>query len=299
MISAKRTKAQAAAPVADPGPAASSQNAVRHGLRARAILMPWENPEQYNRLRDALFRQWQPMGDMECAMVQRMAESEWKLLRCGLIEAQILASLCDPEAPLGGLAAAFIGGDEQDDSHSLEKLRRYENSIERSLHRALRTLMEMQRLRQAWPAPNLKGRDELVEDHFAGEPTIWLAPATQAEPAPQEGFGGDGSFTVRRIVFDEEKIRAAIEREGHAAVYRRLETHPAEFAMDEESLASFGKQGGEPPRSAESQSSTSPETTDFHNESGILPNEPGATLEHGREGEAHGQAKPRKRKLAA
>jgi hypothetical protein len=300
MAKSQKPKRQSVSgPASQTGKTEPSQNAIRHGLRARAIVMPWEDPEEYRGLRDALFRQWRPAGDMECALVHRMAESQWKLLRCGLIEAQILTSLCDPDAPVGNRAAAFIGTGEEDDMQALEKLRRYENAIERALHRALRTLMEMQKMRQAWPAPHLDGADDDVAETMLGRSEIWLAAPVRAEPAPVDRFGDDGSFTVRRIVFDDDKIRAAIEKHGHEWVHRRMESHPEEFATDEDDPGLHDSGTGEPDHVSGESQGEAPHSAHLKHDSGFLPNEGPAAAEFPSGKERRTPAGPEKRRTAA
>lgn len=155
------------------GKAAVAQNNLRHGLTAWADLVPGEDQEAFDRLKDGLLGQLAPAGELEAALVGRVASCLWRLWRAQRIEAGVLAyerrdaknfpatssPFEDPmtdqqqraDLPTWGLA--FIR-----DCHgagALEKLTRYEGAIERSLFRALHQLERLQRSRagEDLPAP--------------------------------------------------------------------------------------------------------------------------------------------------
>jgi len=158
-------------------------NALKHGLRARTILLREEEVEDFHRLRDAWFRQWMPAGATECGLVERLAENQIRLRRCAEFEAEIFETLRDRDAPGGGLAAAFLSGPGRD-PEALQLLIRYETAFDRAFHRALRTLLLLQKQRGARIPPNLLGEDRPAGDFVRGDRQTWLRPAAQAGPLP-------------------------------------------------------------------------------------------------------------------
>src|ERR1700730_3351897 len=73
--------AKSRGPKTPEGKAASSMNALRHGLTAKAILLTNENPEAYTRLADAYYEKFQPADDVECDLVDEMVIAKWRQRR--------------------------------------------------------------------------------------------------------------------------------------------------------------------------------------------------------------------------
>ena len=63
------------------GKSAVRLNALRYGLRARSILLPGENPEEYHQLCADLEADWQPQNRTEQLLLEQMAVAQWKLAR--------------------------------------------------------------------------------------------------------------------------------------------------------------------------------------------------------------------------
>ena len=56
----RRNALKSTGPKTPEGKAAVSMNSLRHGLRARKVVLPGENREEFNQLCDDLEREWQP-----------------------------------------------------------------------------------------------------------------------------------------------------------------------------------------------------------------------------------------------
>jgi hypothetical protein len=186
-------------------------NALRHGLTARAILLRDEEVEEFEGLRRDYFRQWCPAGETECGQVHDMVEMQWQLLRCSPMEAELLETLRDPGAPMGGLAAAFLGG-RKGDGNDLLKLARYRRSIERSFDRAMHNLLLLHRVRGVWSKPNLKEPEDM--ERWEAPPPVherWCRAVTQAQPRPQrdddENEFGNATVTVERVIIGDDGER--------------------------------------------------------------------------------------------
>src|SRR5581483_3347145 len=82
-------------PTSGAGKSKSSLNAVKTGLTGRTVLLPSEDAAAYQGHIDRIFAQWEPYDDTERALIQTLADTEWRLLRIPSLEAGIYA--------LGGL----------------------------------------------------------------------------------------------------------------------------------------------------------------------------------------------------
>src|SRR3989338_4038273 len=72
-------------PVSAEGKALVSQNAVKHGIFARDLIITSgdgkENQQEYNELLDGLIVSLTPSGQMECLLVEKIAADYWRLRR--------------------------------------------------------------------------------------------------------------------------------------------------------------------------------------------------------------------------
>ena len=157
-------------PATPEGLAASSRNALKHGLCSRSVLLPEEDPDAFHELLASLHIEHQPVGAHEEYLVRQMAVSQWRMDRLQRIEAGLLASRLetirdyeansadeddedeDGEAPpepgqeyletTRQLGAAFYDDSRGVDSFS--KLSRYEATIRRGFYKALEQLRQAQ-----------------------------------------------------------------------------------------------------------------------------------------------------------
>ena len=65
-------------------------NAVKHGLSAKKIVIGDEDPKEFEALRAALERDWQPDTALASELVEQLAGSLWRLRRVPAIEAAIV-----------------------------------------------------------------------------------------------------------------------------------------------------------------------------------------------------------------
>jgi hypothetical protein len=114
------------------GKAAVKLNGLRHGLRARTVALPGENPEEFQQLCDDLEIEWQPQSRTEHFYLEQMAISQWKLTRIELAEKSIVLQECAAkiQIPL------------------IDRLWQSQCRLERSYARAQRELQRLQKLRR-------------------------------------------------------------------------------------------------------------------------------------------------------
>jgi len=135
------------------GKAAVAQNAVKHGLRAQAVVLPGEEPDQYGRYHQEMLDQLHPEDLQETDLAERIVGLTWRLRRAGryhdavfeaLYEQQAAAAAMESAPPeteadalyagdrvLGRMLVADFSGD-----RVLERVQLYERRIESSLARA-------------------------------------------------------------------------------------------------------------------------------------------------------------------
>ncbi len=88
-------------------------NSVKHGLSAEEVVLPSENPEQYDHLQEDLISEFKPLGALEHHLVDRIAGCTWRLRRLYRVEAGVY-----------GLASIRL-----ELSHNLEEMRKYEEML--------------------------------------------------------------------------------------------------------------------------------------------------------------------------
>ena len=91
-IAANKSNAQkSTGPKSLEGKQRSSKNALIHGLNAKDVVMPWENPEEFA----AELAQWnhdfQPQSAAAAALVERAASAAWRCRRCVKLETERFA----------------------------------------------------------------------------------------------------------------------------------------------------------------------------------------------------------------
>ncbi len=90
----RRNALRSTGPKTPEGKEKAKLNALRHGLRAETLVLPDEDPAEFERFRDALFDELVPGGELEAALVERIVLLAWRLRRVGQIEARVFV-YCD------------------------------------------------------------------------------------------------------------------------------------------------------------------------------------------------------------
>ena len=133
----RRNAALSTGPRTEEGKSAVRLNALQHGLRARSVLLPGENVEDYHQLCADLEDNWQPRNRTEQLLVEQMAVAQWKLARLEVGERSIFAQGMSAEKQMALL-----------DRFSIQRSR-----LERSFSKAAHDLEHFQKTRPARQAP--------------------------------------------------------------------------------------------------------------------------------------------------
>jgi hypothetical protein len=78
-------------PTSEEGKATSSLNALKTGLTGRTVLLPSEDAALYEAHLAQFRDRYQPVGDQELALVQSLADTNWRLARIPSLEMGIYA----------------------------------------------------------------------------------------------------------------------------------------------------------------------------------------------------------------
>jgi len=72
--------------------AISSQNSLKHGLTAKTVLLPGEDPAEYQSFSDHIISDLAPATEVESALARELVDLQWRLLRVPTLEARILSA---------------------------------------------------------------------------------------------------------------------------------------------------------------------------------------------------------------
>jgi hypothetical protein len=105
----RRNALKSTGPRTAAGKAASSRNALRHGLTAHQVVIEGEDPALFDALRGCFIRELKPVGAMEEFLVERVAGLAWRLRRVPLFEAALLAWIAHQQAETHGPTGIMLG----------------------------------------------------------------------------------------------------------------------------------------------------------------------------------------------
>jgi hypothetical protein len=137
ILANRRNAQRSTGPRTPEGKAAVSQNALKHGLRARGILFP-ATGEEFQSVHDSLAADLRPQNPAESCLVEQMAVALYRRVRFDALEVQWLARAFQGEFP-----------------SALDFISRRQSSLSRDYHRALWRLLKPRLARRGrlQPAP--------------------------------------------------------------------------------------------------------------------------------------------------
>jgi hypothetical protein len=141
--------AHSTGPRTDPGRQRSSQNALTHGLTARAPVLPTEDRAAYRDHCRAFHDEYQPATSTETQLVQELADTAWRLNRILQLEADLLARHTRI----------------MESHRALATLSMHSQRLSRQFHKTLDQLRAIQSDRRAREQRDLKQAAALLELH--------------------------------------------------------------------------------------------------------------------------------------
>lgn len=125
----RRNAQNSSGPRTHMGKLASSRNSTKHGLAGGVLLIPGEDPAALAALQTALLDEYQPANSTEHILVEEMAQSHWLTQRALRLQNECFSS-------------------EGVDAKRLTLFLRYQATHQRAFHRALKTLLALQKSRR-------------------------------------------------------------------------------------------------------------------------------------------------------
>jgi hypothetical protein len=133
-ITANQANAQkSTGPRSVEGKSVSRFNALKHGIDAQSIVIPGEDPADYDALAEAYHREYRPESPSEAFHIQTMLRAAWQKLRLARVEADLTRTLI-AESNGGSLAAALLA--DTPAAKLLARVQRQISGFERAWHRA-------------------------------------------------------------------------------------------------------------------------------------------------------------------
>jgi hypothetical protein len=162
-LEANRRNAQlSTGPSTPAGKARSAVNGLKHGLYSKSVVLPDEDPDEYNALLQLLVAEFEPVTLIEHHLVKVIADSHWRLQRglrteAGQLETKIrsVARSREPDPDIAAdpelLRNFRLGAAFHEDAkwyNVFEKVARNEERLHRRIFRAIHQLRLCRKLRE-------------------------------------------------------------------------------------------------------------------------------------------------------
>jgi len=196
------------------GKARSSPNSFKHGLYSRDVIMQGEDPGRLEDLRADLRREHQPVNTTEDILVDELAQHYWRLCRLRRFEVQAW-SMHESKEQKGLFDLDTERLQQFINCGMLQQFQRMLASAERSFHKALTTLRQLQRDRGFVPAKQAEPAEPaVIPAKVDSEPQTETAPLestfkpeTGRRCSPALGFvppfDAAPSFTPEEVVSED------------------------------------------------------------------------------------------------
>ena len=155
----KRNASLPRGPLSETAAAAIRENAQKHGLTAKHVVLRHESYTDYQELRASIVTEYQPATPQEQRLADQIAQNYWRLLRCRRVETATFENRLDTLKDRLKIDTAAPIDDDQgvsicmsNDARDFDTIRRYETTIERAWYRAIRELRTAQKERRAFEA---------------------------------------------------------------------------------------------------------------------------------------------------
>jgi hypothetical protein len=202
-IASRANGARSRGPVTPQGKARSADNAIRHGILARCIVIRGESRDAFQELMNSFVLRFQPSDEIEMNLVEEMAAAVWRTRRFWAIETRLLddaIAAAPPNDSIGRMAAGFsaVAAGPQ-----LGLLNRYETRLHRIYQRAFDNLLLLQAERNQSDQP--EATDEAgtpieppLSEQLPSAPRSEERGSSEETTLETEGLAGDqGSMPQR------------------------------------------------------------------------------------------------------
>jgi hypothetical protein len=148
------TNTHATGPRTPEGKKRSSQNALRHGLSGRVVVLPTEDMAQYLRLSKEIVDSLYPETQLERDLAQAVADGMWRQKRFNTVEEAMLAlghyeGEGDFDAEHENIHAAFTAAKAfRSNPQAFATLSIYQQRIQRGIDKSMKMLLDLQTRRE-------------------------------------------------------------------------------------------------------------------------------------------------------
>lgn len=180
----RRNGALSRGPKTEAGKRRSSQNALRHGLLAKRVVLDTDKEENFHMLFNQYVDKFEPADGVEYGMIEEMVGCYWRYHRATAIENQLFNEAIDKHdgTDLERLAAAWR---DLADSEELQNLLRYQSMMHRMHRRAMNSFFEVSDIGPVdEDLPNEPSPNSGHLETEAPEPPKVEDPHPSAKPAP-------------------------------------------------------------------------------------------------------------------
>jgi hypothetical protein len=150
-------------PRTEAGKRRSSLNAIRHGLTAQTVVLPSEDPAQYEALRRQMLDEYQPATSTETQLVQELVDTAWRINRIPLLEASLLTRAENPPSDQPAATDQEPALDLVDAHRLIASLNLQGARLSRQFQKALDKLREIQEQRRHRERRDLEDAAALLE----------------------------------------------------------------------------------------------------------------------------------------
>jgi hypothetical protein len=191
------------------GKAVVAQNAVKHGLCGREVIISGEDPGQFESYRERMLAELDPVGEVEADLAERIVGLSWRLKRADRLQATAFDSLLarQKHSPMeqydkvqdadGGSTFGRALVRDFGDGRVIDRLSMYERRIEHSLYRTMAELQRHRILQEVGPGQMWELRRTLASDDAGtenhGRDTRATTPPAGGSANAREGVRGDDS----------------------------------------------------------------------------------------------------------
>lgn len=139
-VLANRENAQlSTGPSTSGGKAASSANAIKHGMTSSRVVLPHESQSEFDAHREAVLVDCAPATDLERVCAENIASAWWRVQRMYRIELALMANrmeACEEASDTSGDQALGLLFSEPAEMNRMRLILRYVSAAERTLHHA-------------------------------------------------------------------------------------------------------------------------------------------------------------------
>ena len=206
-IDANRLNSQlSSGPRTAAGKSASAANSLKHGLYAKSVVIPGEDPADYEQHAAGYWLRFVPGTPEEEFQVETLVEESWKRRRYSRIEAALMTRIIENAGPADN-PLGFVFSAENPDSRLLERIIRAREACTRAWDRAFRRLQDLLATRADRPVLPEPART------LAPLPAKTAEPPKVAPTQPAIGFVPENApvpFKLRNV---SQEIRPDMSKE--------------------------------------------------------------------------------------